>query len=109
KPIVASAIWILLGEGKLRLEDPVAQHIPEFAGNGKGEVTVEHLLTYRAGIPRAMLARSEWTNRAERLQRFGDWKLEWPPGTQYEYHYTSAHWVLAELLERIGGMDFRKF
>jgi len=109
KAVVCSAVWLLLGENKLRLEDRVADHIPEFGQNGKQAVTVEHLLTYRAGIPRAMLERKEWTDRKLRIERFGKWKLEWEPGTHYEYHYTSAHWVLAELLERVGEMDFRQF
>jgi CubicO group peptidase (beta-lactamase class C family) len=109
KVIVASAVWLLLGEEKLRLEDRVVDHVPEFGRHGKEAVTVEHLLTYRAGLPRAMLERDEWTDRALRIERFAEWRLEWQPGSHYEYHYTSAHWVLAELIERLGGMDFRRF
>src|SRR4029077_10045255 len=33
----------------------------------------------------------------------------WEPGTRFEYHATSAHWVLAELIERMSGTDFRDF
>jgi CubicO group peptidase (beta-lactamase class C family) len=33
--------------------------------------------------------------------------LNWAPGTAYEYHPTSAHWVLAELIERSAGDDYR--
>src|SRR5678816_3007242 len=88
KAIVASAVWMLLGEGKLKLEDRVVDHLPEFGRHGKEAVTIEHLLTYRAGLPRAMLERSEWTDRALRIERFAEWRLEWQPGTSYEYHYT---------------------
>ena len=38
-----------------------------------------------------------------------DWELEWEPGTRFEYHATSAHWVLADLIERLSGIDFRDF
>jgi CubicO group peptidase (beta-lactamase class C family) len=107
KVVVASAIWRLLGAGKLALDARVVDHIPELALHGKQAITVEHLLSYRAGIPRAMLSRAAWTDRRRRLEEMAAWRLEWEPGTHYEYHYTSAHWLLAELIERICGRDFR--
>ena len=51
----------------------------------------------------------EWSDRAARLERFARWRLNWEPGSRYEYHPTSAHWVLAELIERISGLDHRAF
>ena len=44
-----------------------------------------------------------------RVAAFAEWQLEWEPGTRFEYHGVSAHWVLAELIERIAGVDFRDF
>jgi CubicO group peptidase (beta-lactamase class C family) len=35
------------------------------------------------------------------------WHCSWEPGSAYEYHATSAHWVLAEIIERTTGTDFR--
>src|SRR5688500_14782490 len=55
KAVVASAIWQLLAEGSLRLEDRVADHIPEFATNGKEVVTVEQVLLHTSGFPHAPL------------------------------------------------------
>src|SRR6185312_15716413 len=40
KAIVATAMWIVLDEGKVQLADTVAQHIPEFGANDKDAVTV---------------------------------------------------------------------
>ena len=37
------------------------------------------------------------------------WRLEWPIGSQFMYHATSAFWVLAEILERRSGKEFRQF
>ncbi|HEX9548916.1 MAG TPA: serine hydrolase domain-containing protein, partial [Acidimicrobiales bacterium] len=34
-------------------------------------------------------------------------RLNWEPGTRSEYHPTSAHWVLAELIERLTDTDYR--
>jgi CubicO group peptidase (beta-lactamase class C family) len=49
------------------------------------------------------------TDTERRLATFAKWELEWEPGTRFEYHGTSAHWVLVDLIERLGGTDFRDF
>src|SRR5687768_2925329 len=40
KGIVASAVWLLLSSGDLRLDQPVAEVVPEFGANGKEAITV---------------------------------------------------------------------
>ena len=107
KPIVASAAWVLMGDGRLDVAKPVADYVPEFATNGKHVVTVEQLLLHTSGFPSETLMPPEWDTREGRLAAFGAWKLKWEPGTAFEYHATSAHWVLAEIIERVTGSDFR--
>ncbi|MGH9136245.1 MAG: serine hydrolase domain-containing protein [Acidimicrobiales bacterium] len=109
KAFVASAAWLLLDAGDLQLERRVAEYIPEFGTNGKDVVTVEQVLLHTSGFPRAPLGPPKWADRAERLAAFSAWRLNWEPGTQYEYHPTAAHWVLAELIERVSGIDYRDF
>src|SRR5690348_14640805 len=53
KPIVATAIMQLVGEGRLALSDLVSWHIPEFAQPGKPPVTVWNLLTHTSGMEEA--------------------------------------------------------
>jgi CubicO group peptidase (beta-lactamase class C family) len=108
KPVVASVIWMLLTEGALELERPVSADIPEFATNGKDAVTLEQVLLHTGGFPSAPMAPSLWNDREGRLRRFSDWRLNWPAGTAFEYHPASGHWVLAELIQRATGLDFRK-
>lgn len=105
KALVASTVWQLLAEGSLRLEDRVAEHIPEFGENGKDIVTIEHVLLHTSGFPRAPLGPPRWLTREGRLAVFAKWRLNWEPGTRFEYHATSAHWVLAELIARVDGVD----
>jgi len=50
KPIVATAILILLDEGKLSLEDRVASYIPAFDNPKSREITVLQLLTHTSGL-----------------------------------------------------------
>jgi CubicO group peptidase (beta-lactamase class C family) len=109
KPIVASAIWLLIGDGRLDTSARVVDYVPEFATNGKGAVTVEQVLLHTAGFPTAPMGMVEGADAERRRARFGQWRLQWDPGTQFEYHATSAHWVLADLIERLTGADFRDF
>jgi CubicO group peptidase (beta-lactamase class C family) len=109
KPVVASAIWILIGEGGLDVSRRVAELIPEFGTNGKDVITVEQVLLHTSGFPHAPFNPIEWDDRDQRLGRFSEWRLNWEPGTRFEYHPTSAHWVLAEIIERCTGDDFRAF
>ena len=109
KAFVASAAWLLIGEGSLDIERRVADYIPEFATNGKDVVTIEQVMLHTSGFPRAPLGPPAWADRERRLEAFARWRLNWEPGTAHEYHATSAHWVLAELIERISGRDYRDF
>jgi CubicO group peptidase (beta-lactamase class C family) len=109
KPIVASAVWLLIGEALLDPARPVAHYIPEFATLGKEVVTVEQVMLHTAGFPNAPMDPVEGGDAVTRVKRFTDWRLEWEPGTRFEYHALSAHWVLAELIERLSGLDFRDY
>ena len=102
-------MWLLMGEGSIAPEDRVVDHLPEFGTYGKDVITVEQLMTMEAGIPHAPLGPPEWSERAARRRRFSEWRLNWEPGTQVEYHATSAHWVLGELIEVVSGLDHRDF
>jgi CubicO group peptidase (beta-lactamase class C family) len=107
KALMAATVWLLVGEGLLAAETRVADVVPEFADNGKDAVTVEHLMTHTAGFPRAPMSPEEGATSAGRCRRFRAWRLDWEPGSRSEYHAASAHWVLAELVERVSGADYR--
>jgi CubicO group peptidase (beta-lactamase class C family) len=109
KAVIASAIWLLIGDDRLDPSARVAEVIPEFGANGKAGVSVEQLLVHTSGFPRAPLGPPDWYTREARLAKFEGWKLNFEPGTKFEYHPTSAHWVLAELIERLSGTDYREF
>ena len=109
KPLVASALWKLMGEGKLDVLRPVCDYFPEFSGSGKEQVTVEQVLCHTAGFPQAPMGPPDWWLRPARIAKMREWYLDWEPCTQYCYHPTSAHWVLAELIDRISGCDYRDY
>ena len=86
KALVASAVWQLLAEGSLRLDHQVAEVIPEFGSNGKDVITVEQVLLHTAGFPMAPMRPAAWGSRDARLEAFARWRLNWEPGSQFEYH-----------------------
>ena len=45
-----TAVMTLIEDGRLRLNDPVATHIPGFERYNKGAITVRHLLTHVSGL-----------------------------------------------------------
>lgn len=107
KAFVAAAVWALIGDGVLDVQEPVVAYVPEFGTNGKDVITVEQVMLHTAGFPHAPLAPPAWDTRQGRLDAFARWRLNWEPGTSYEYHATSAHWVLAEIIDRVTGGDYR--
>ncbi len=109
KAITAGAVWLLLAEGRLSLDEAVVDIIPEFASNGKDSVRVQHLLTHSAGFPHAPFRPLDWEDPERRAQRYRQWRLQWPPGSRFEYHPSSSMWVLAEIIERRSGQSFVKF
>jgi CubicO group peptidase (beta-lactamase class C family) len=109
KAIISSAIWLLIGEGKLDVRECAADIIPEFGTNGKDVITVEQVMLHVSGFPNAPYPQNEWLDRQKRLERFAMWRLEWPVGSKFFYHPTSGFWVLAEIIERRTGKDFRQF
>jgi CubicO group peptidase (beta-lactamase class C family) len=106
KAFVAGAMWAVIGDGLVDPAARVVEYVPEFGTNGKEVITVEHVMLHTSGFPAAPLQVVEGDTRAGRVAAFARWRCNWPPGSQYEYHPTSAHWVLAEILERVTGEDF---
>ena len=105
KPVVASVIWQLLGEGSLDPDTRIAELIPEFASHGKDIITLDHVLQHTSGFPSAPLGPPRWNTHEGRRQAFAEWRLNWEVGSQFEYHAASAHWVLAELIHCVMGVD----
>jgi CubicO group peptidase (beta-lactamase class C family) len=108
KPFVAATVWRLIGAGELDPVLPVTTWFPAFGANGKEAITLQQVMLHTAGFPSAPMGPAHWSDRAARQARMAAWRLNWEPGTRYEYHPTAAHWVLAELIEAVTGSDFRK-
>ena len=109
KAITSAAAWLVIEAGDLSVDEVVADIVPEFGTNGKDTVTVEQLFLHSAGFPQAPFRPADWFDHDRRLGRFAQWRLNWAPGSRFEYHPTSSMWVIAEIVERRSGRAFHEF
>jgi CubicO group peptidase (beta-lactamase class C family) len=107
KMITSAALWQLVDQGALSFSDFIADHLPEFAQGGKGEITVHQLLSHQAGFPNARPGPEVWSDHDLLRRSVCAFPLEWKPGTKVQYHGASAHWVAAVLIEALTGRDYR--
>jgi CubicO group peptidase (beta-lactamase class C family) len=87
----------------------VAAIIPEFGTNGKDAIDVETLMLHAGGFPLAPFKADLWEDRAALRKAFSEWRLNWPVDSRYEYHATSMHGVLSEIIERRTGVPWKQF
>ncbi|MFM7058265.1 MAG: exo-beta-N-acetylmuramidase NamZ domain-containing protein [Planctomycetota bacterium] len=109
KPIAtATSILILAGEGRLDVEAPVSHYWPEFAQNGKEQVSVRHLLTHTSGLIADNSINDYSGTPDESLQKIAALKLTAQPGTEFIYSDVGFI-VLGHLVQRISGEDLNGF
>ncbi|MFI7704640.1 serine hydrolase domain-containing protein [Nonomuraea sp. NPDC049480] len=112
KTFAAGALLLLIERGQVDLDAPVARYWPEFAQNGKGEITVRVLLSHRAGLP-SMEGRPvtwedlrDWTPITDTLAAAAP---EWPPGTAHGYHGVTFGHLTGEIVRRVSGTSLSEF
>jgi CubicO group peptidase (beta-lactamase class C family) len=109
KVITAAAVWVLAERGALRYTDRVAEHLPGFEANGKGDITVIQLLTHQGGFPSADVPPAAWTDHDLLRRCVAGFTLEWTPGSRVVYHGRAAHWTAAAMIEALTKTDYRAF
>lgn len=105
KGIAAICLAMLVDAGELSYHDRVADHWPEFAAGGKGDVTVAHVLSHQAGLIdlQPVLAFDEIMAVAPAVESLARQEPIWEPGTAIGYHAITFGWLVGELLARIDG------
>src|SRR6185369_10456405 len=64
-----TSVMMLLEQGKVRLNDPVIQFIPEMKGDGRDAITIEQLMTHMSGFAPDFDLRDRWTGYDEAIKR----------------------------------------
>ena len=106
------SILILLEEGALSLDEPVAHFIPEFTGQTADEdrraVSLRHLLTHTSGLPAWLPLYSDCRTTETTIARICATPLEAAPGTRVDYSDLGLI-LLGEIVRRVGGLPLDRF
>ncbi|MDQ1384955.1 MAG: hypothetical protein QOG65_2334 [Actinomycetota bacterium] len=103
KGVTATCANLLVQQGHLDPEAPVSTVWPEFAANGKGEITVGQVMSHQAGLP--------YVDGSFSLEEALTWKPMvdalaaqrpiWEPGTKHGYHMRTYGWLVGEIVRRV--------
>jgi CubicO group peptidase (beta-lactamase class C family) len=126
KPITAAAFMMLVDEGKVRLDDPVARYLPEFADvwlaaeKDKSHIllkrpgqppAVRHILSHTSGLPfRSALEQPtlDLLPLEARVRSYAMTPLEAEPGTHYQYSNAGIN-TAGRIIEVVSGMPYEEF
>ncbi|MFT8720718.1 MAG: serine hydrolase domain-containing protein [Acetobacter sp.] len=106
--ITAPAIMQLWEQGKLDLDAPVARYLPEFAQNGKGAITVRHLLIHYSGLAPDVDLSTPWSGKQVAVQKALAAVPTDAPGTHFVYSDIN-YIVLGLLVEQFSGLPLNVY
>ncbi len=112
KPFTAVLTLRLVQAGKLRLDAPISEYLPEYRQDVGSRVTVEHLLNHTSGIPDYVNLPGFWLEelprrhtREELITKWMSRDLAFEPGTQARYNSTGFY-LLGVIAERVTGKPY---
>ncbi|MFC0107048.1 serine hydrolase domain-containing protein [Kibdelosporangium aridum] len=112
KSLAATAMLVLVDRGRIGLDDRVAQYWPEFAAEGKRDITLRMLMSHQAGVP--SLAHSPMTYQGlvegtPVMDAIASARPEWAPGTAHGYHGLTIGHAISALIQRLTGQTVGRF
>jgi CubicO group peptidase (beta-lactamase class C family) len=109
KPVVGTAVQMLVDEGELAIDDPVAKYLPSFANAKSERVTVRQLLTHTAGFPITIVDRplTAYQNGRDIADRAGAMGPSLKPDV-FSYSDTDTE-ILASIVGQIAGEPAEAF
>jgi uncharacterized protein YbbC (DUF1343 family)/CubicO group peptidase (beta-lactamase class C family) len=100
--VTTTGVMQLVEQGKIRLNDPVAKYLPDFAQNGKDEITVRQLLTHFSGLAPDLDLKTQWQGKETAYRMAFAETPENPPGSRFVYSDINFI-VLGALVEKVSG------
>jgi CubicO group peptidase (beta-lactamase class C family) len=108
KPLAGAMAQILIDEGVLKLSDPVSKYLESFNNDRSRDITIEHLLTHRSGLPMKSAGRL-WSDYSsyKHIREVADyWGEHGPqlftPGEQYHYADANVDTLGAVIEQAVG-------
>lgn len=126
KPVTAAAVMMLVDEGRVSLDDPVAKYLPEFneqmvvVEKTADRITLERprrgftlrdALSHMTGLPFKSSVESPTLDAlplATAVRSYAALPLQWQPGTRYQYSNAGIN-TAARVLEVVSGMPYETF
>ncbi len=109
KPLTGAAAQILIDEGKLSLQDRVADYLPGFDNDNSRVITVEQLLTHWSGLPLTILTRvDEYNDLYSMANAIGERGPQFEPGSQFWYSDAGTD-ALGAVVEVVSGVRLDEF
>jgi CubicO group peptidase (beta-lactamase class C family) len=130
KPITATALMILVDEGKVNVDDPVEKYLPEFKGQMVAErdskqkdakidtphapkhpILVRNVLSHTSGLPFKTEMETPTLDifpLADRVKSYGKATLDFEPDTKSQYANAGINTV-GRIIEVVSGMPYEKF
>jgi CubicO group peptidase (beta-lactamase class C family) len=110
KSMCALSLHVLVDRGAVDLDAPVADYWPEFAQNGKGAISVRHIVSHYGGMCFADAATTGDVFRYDAMIRALEVQAPaWPPGTKGAYNSTNFGFLVGELVRRVDGRPIDRF
>jgi uncharacterized protein YbbC (DUF1343 family)/CubicO group peptidase (beta-lactamase class C family) len=109
KPVAtATAVMLLVEDGKIRLTDRVADYIPGFERYGKRDITIRHLLTHMSGLRPDVDWSFPWVGHERAIELAIEEIPTAPPGQRFIYS-DIGYFLLAHIVQEVTGQPFAEF
>ncbi|WP_245975576.1 serine hydrolase domain-containing protein [Amycolatopsis palatopharyngis] len=112
KSLVTGAALVLVDQGVLELDTPIAHYWPEFGVNGKDKITLRMVLSQRSGVvclDHDPITREYLRTHTPIAEAIAAAKPEWEPDTAHGYHATTFGHLISELIRRRTGLTVGAF
>jgi uncharacterized protein YbbC (DUF1343 family)/CubicO group peptidase (beta-lactamase class C family) len=103
-----TSVMQLIQDGRVRLNDPVSAYLPDFAQNGKQDITVRELLTHYSGLAPDLDLKAPWQGRDAAFSMAMRETPMYPPGSRFLYSDINFE-TLGFLVEKVTGQPLNDF
>lgn len=110
KPVIGTAVQMLVDEGKLALDDKASRYLPSFDNDRSREITIEQMLTHRSGFPITLVDKplAEYADHRAIVDQAGEIGPGGTPGRAFEYSDTNFE-VLTEIVSVVSKRSAEEF
>jgi uncharacterized protein YbbC (DUF1343 family)/CubicO group peptidase (beta-lactamase class C family) len=103
-----TALMQLWEQGKFRMADPVAKYLPEFAQNGKQDITIRQLMVHYSGLPEDLDLITKWEGKTTAYRMAYALAPDRLPGSAFIYSDVNFV-VLGALVEALSGESLDEY